>query len=215
MSSEVQPVLKKFKRFIVLCGLSFLILHFSATLVYVEPGKYFPPFVISAIRAYMLPIFYQNWVVFAPEPTINSNKFWYRCKTKNQQWSVWIDPGEELLQKHYANRFLYYGKLHEMYDHLVRRLYSTYEYLNVKYKDIPDNEKKKVIDKEIINTPIYQIAQKYTLILVGKHFPRNDIEEIEFKCVFIAPPNFSERHNVNAEIKYKYLEFPAFYIDND
>lgn len=96
--------------------------HVINTILYLSPSnplsKYYEPYVV----AYMQPIFYQNWDLFARTLRSNWPILRYRCSEKQE----WRDFASGILQKHVGNRFIGEGKRFYYYNYLVGQITKAY-----------------------------------------------------------------------------------------
>lgn len=75
---------------------SFLLVHFTFTLVHTLPDKV-PTYLLRGVaRAYMKPFFHQGWALFAPDVPQQQFDLDYRYKEKaSAEWSEW-KPANDL-----------------------------------------------------------------------------------------------------------------------
>lgn len=90
-----------------LAGLCF---HLVMTAVYLGPPNLIKMEYGAAVQRYMLPLFYQNWHLFSPNPSVSSTKLVVRCE-QDGAWGDWQDPLEYWYEKHYRYRVTGHGKV--------------------------------------------------------------------------------------------------------
>src|SRR5712692_339797 len=93
--------------------------HLLMTAIYLSPANLLKKGLGRAAYSYMLPLFFQNWHLFSPYPTINSTKLAVRCRKAGQGWSSWRDPLDDLYAKHYHYRISGHGKLIYVYGEIA------------------------------------------------------------------------------------------------
>ena len=126
------PVTPAFKRNCVRIGLGLFAFHFLITGLYLLPGRWLGYDASNVVYHYMVPLFHQNWQLFAPEAPKSNNKLYYRWQAHDGKWSEWIDPGKAWLETHQTYRITYHGKLFDNYEAIGRKLnedhYRYYQY---------------------------------------------------------------------------------------
>jgi hypothetical protein len=110
---------KDFKHRVVAIVLAYLAIHFIATVCYVAPESAVPNRLRGYATWYMMPVFHQQWDLFAPTPPKTSHEIHYRFRNKKGEWSKWIDPGKEIREAHHLFRIGYPGKLYITYFNLL------------------------------------------------------------------------------------------------
>jgi len=118
--------LNQYKKKIGFAGLCLLVLHFAISFVYVMPEQFVPHKAHQLSKYYMLPAFQQNWNLFAPNPPNENKRLLFRSSEDGHNWSNWIDPKKDLLQKHYKYRVSYHGPLSLSVSNFAYFLHKNY-----------------------------------------------------------------------------------------
>ena len=152
---------KTYRKGITIFLLVMFICHFSIIIVFLSETVPTNSTADRAIRAYINPVFFQNWKVFAPEPPTWKEKMYVSYKSANL-WSDWQDPGESLLRKHHMYRVTYHGVLYNIYKNIACDILYQYEQLSNDAEELglSGKEKQQYVDQRIITMPIYNTAQK-------------------------------------------------------
>jgi hypothetical protein len=77
--------------------------HFSMVMAYQFGKGVLPKTVVQWVDDYNLPWFYQNYLMFAPDPAQQMNTFLYRVEVDGV-WGKWRNPVFPYQQAHWANR---------------------------------------------------------------------------------------------------------------
>ncbi|HEU4717766.1 MAG TPA: DUF5819 family protein [Bacteroidia bacterium] len=121
------------KRILFLGGALIFLLHFFFTAAYSFPGLAGNRFLQRVTGHYMFPLFNQDWKIFAPDPPVFSKKLFYRAAFSDGTSSGWTDPGAELLEKHYRNRFGNCRDRFAIYEAMGREMEAGEDSLPLKY----------------------------------------------------------------------------------
>jgi hypothetical protein len=98
--------------------------HFTLVLVH-QFGKDRLPYAITDLsERYIVPWFYQNYLMFAPDPTDHINTFIYRVETQDG-WSQWKNPVFPHQQDHWANRLGTGSDWYDLYNGLGDLLFNA------------------------------------------------------------------------------------------
>ena len=155
----------------------------------------------------MIPVFHQNWRMFAPEPPLWNIEFEYKVQMKDGTWSNWNNPKRYLIKKHQNTRFLYYGKEYTLYLNLAKNLHGNYMVYRQKgFKNGLDNDSlERFIQVKWEDDAYYKLAVQFFIAESEKKFG-DGIEKIAFRYVFNYPEPFHE----NIEKELEIIEFPVF-----
>ncbi|MEX2596960.1 MAG: hypothetical protein WEC59_08520, partial [Salibacteraceae bacterium] len=99
------------------------ILHFGLVLVHQFGKERLPQKLVVMADRYIVPWFYQNYLMFAPDPANSINSFLYRVETE-QGWSSWKNPVFPYQQMHWANRLGYGSDVYDLYNGMADELYN-------------------------------------------------------------------------------------------
>lgn len=116
------PVSPNFKRISTRIAVTLVVVHFAVTLIYLLPGTWFSYQFNNVTYHYMVPLFHQNWQLFAPEPPKSVDQLLYRTVNEAGDLGEWTDPGALWLEQHQTYRVGAYGKLFNNYEDIGRRL---------------------------------------------------------------------------------------------
>ena len=186
-------VTPRFKRNIALTGAALFVLHFVVVVLYVLPHSWFPEPVNTATYHYMVPMFHQNWSIFAPEPPLTNDRLYYRVQDESGTWSAWIDPGAELREKHETYRLTYHWKLYNIYETLGRNLHTTwwrkYQQIDEQYKRSEERATQEALEASR-DTRSHQLAVDYALA----HAASDAITAVQLKYerTFVPAPDAAD-----------------------
>lgn len=85
-------------------GLVFLTIHFTATLIYLNPVSIVGLVWRQPVVSYLEPLFRQRWSLFAPEPPLLDRRLDYQCDVDGEI-SEWVSRSDDLLDTHARTRF--------------------------------------------------------------------------------------------------------------
>lgn len=206
------------KTFIILAFLH----HLVCTALYLIPLNPLSNYYLRYVATYMAPIFDQNWKLFAPEPSIQYHRLWYRCKN-GPDWSMWNDPTESLVKQYQHNRLSTMGKLRYIQENISRMLIQDYrtvlkslECLNQQEVFDADLCKQKMdkVQEVLQATPNFLNAVKYTATLCTLG-GATGLSEVQFKVAVIPVTNYSERKNPVAVPKIQTVDFSPVVLKNE
>ena len=80
------------------------------------------------IKYLMNELFYQDWHLFAPNPSQRIIKMYIRCSTNKNNWTSWFNPIEKLQKAHENNRFSLKGLYYRQYNYIVTNLRASYHF---------------------------------------------------------------------------------------
>jgi hypothetical protein len=201
------------KRYLLLLGITSLIIHFTLILVFCFQQHFSNSLLLKVSKKYVFPVFNQNWKMFAPEPPLSTRNLYYKCSFTDGSYSGWINPGTALLKKHQSNRFWNYGSLFIAYGGIHREL--KYANDNLKYllekENIKPDSMLTAQRKEMIQTPQYKMAVSYFTNQAIQHFGDKQIDKIDFMYVASTLPSIS---NKTGNRTFEALIFPTIVIAN-
>jgi hypothetical protein len=113
--------------------LLFLAMHVLCTVIYVLPQNFTPPFFYNKAKAYIAPVFNQNWSLFAPVPEVNKTVFASYCDKENK-WTDWCDPFSHYQYETNANRL-------SSSEKIILAKSSTLHYIYQENKEAFEKEK--------------------------------------------------------------------------
>ena len=126
-------------------------MHFFAVLGYQFGNEVLPKKLNVLIDRYSVPWFYQNYYMFAPDPTYSINSFVFRVETSDG-WSSWQEPGLEQLERHWQNRFGNSSDIYDMFYGLSNALFDGIIFVN--FIDNPT-------DENWFSLPAHSAAERY------------------------------------------------------
>jgi hypothetical protein len=192
----------KNQKFVVVV-FSFLLIHFGFTIVYVTPEGYFPHKLKQAARWYMAPAFDQAWDLFAPNPPVKEKTLLYRYSSQGE-WSAWINPGAELLQKHDAFRFSNASILYRMNQNAGFHLWQAHFNTSSRQQLGKPNFKPDAFTR---NSFGFKVAGHYCLQHALNHAPKH-IDSVELMLVIDAPPPPGTAQSWKSDT----LFFPVYHV---
>lgn len=82
-------------------------LHFALLIIAAFPEGWFPGAFRNVANTYTLPVFSQNWKLYAPEPPNVDGVIQYRYRPQGQPWSDWKVFGDDERKAHYYTKLGY------------------------------------------------------------------------------------------------------------
>lgn len=161
--------------------------HFTLVLVHQFGKDRLPDTVTNLSERYIVPWFYQNYLMFAPDPTDHINTFIYRVGDADG-WSAWKNPVFEHQQDHWVNRLGTGSDWYDLYNGLGDLLFNAA--MSVEFK--PD-----ATASDYHASRAYAIAKKAVLRLDP------DVKRIQVAV-------FTEHHRIDREgqVEVRYLVQP-------
>jgi len=150
----------------------------------------------------MVPLFHQNWQVFAPEPPTSARRLYLRCQFEDGTWSGWKDPAWQLLSKHHTYRISYHAKLFNIAESVADNLFHTQ--LRLDSELLTPTE----LEDKMRSMPSYQLAARYAEDQGALLFPNEQINRVEFVC-FITSLNLDSGKDNSPDRTYEVLRFPV------
>ncbi len=206
--------MKKWSQILTALALFFLLGHFAATIVYTSPRGTFPKSLHQRADQYMIPLFHQNWNLFAPEPPKVSRALFFRCETA-EGWSEWINPATTFMEGHYSYRVSYHGKLLQANTNLLHYLMVDYYryYLLAEEKQETEQEKEEFIFEAMEKSKQYKAIIHYLQQYLAWKMPEQEWQSIEFYCEVTIPPPYKERTTASPELQR--IKFPIYSASNN
>ena len=132
----------------------FFIGHFVSVLGYQFGNEVLPTHAVKWIDRYSVPWFYQNYYMFAPDPTYHINTFLYRVETESG-WSQWKDPSFSFLYDHWNNRFWNASDNYDMFYGLSEALFDGVHFMHFREHSN---------DSDWFLLPAHNAAERYILL---------------------------------------------------
>lgn len=174
------------------CCCVVLIIHVCFTLIYNFDTSPENTIVKRAVRRYMLPVFSQNNRVFAPDPPLCNQQLLVRYFNVRKGWTGWIDPGKNLLDITYKNRFSIAATQYKVHDYILRQLYDSYFSIDTTLVDSIKNNYY-MHDARCI------MAEHYFSDIAMKESNHPYFHKLQFKISLSYPEKFSGK--ISTEIK--------------
>ncbi len=199
------PVTQKFKRNSTRIALFIVGLHFAITVIYLLPGSWFSYRFNSVTSHYMVPLFHQNWQLFAPEPPKSNDRLLVRTIKADSSRSEWHEPAKLILDQHQRFRVLPAGKLYNVLEDVGRRLngdhYRYYKYYRAKgHNEVAAAEKASSL---LPRTETYKRAC-FLLGRSSERFPALNTEwigvEWRYERTWVAHPETGEQRVETVEL---------------
>ncbi len=159
--------MKKYQIYLTWILIFIFFVHFLFTLIYATDGKYTSAPINKVTAKYMLPLFHQNWKLFAPDPPPCELKVLYRYHIENET-STWNYLSEDFIKKHHTYRISWHGKMLRMHEYYARNLISMQETMGktIDYARLRRTksyygaltEAKKKIDSQNVHPSAIQVA---------------------------------------------------------
>ena len=150
----------------------------------------------------MLPIFSQNNKVFAPDPPLHNQQLLVRYYNMKRGWTSWIDPGQNLLNISYSNRFSVAAIEHSVHEYILVQVWDAH--LVVEHKSTIDS----VQNNYILNDIHCIMAQHYFSDMMMKETPHSLFNKLQYKIVFTYPEKFSGKSVSEIKSSTSELLFP-------
>jgi hypothetical protein len=113
------------KRVALFSVLALLLYHVAATALFLLPASPIKAAVPVALYSYVHRFFWQDWHFFAPHPGIVTTELRIRCQDQRGQWSEWVDPAEDYIQRAHETRIGPHGKLLYVVSHIPKFLWTS------------------------------------------------------------------------------------------
>lgn len=139
--------------FLMLIVIGFMA-HFTLVIIHQFGKEHLPKPIVAAADSYIVPWFYQNYLMFAPDPTHHINTFLFRTK-ENGSWSNWKNPVFEYQQAHWANRMGTGSDWYDLYNGLADLIFDA----TMVYQFKPDS-----LSAQFHDMKAYSLAKKAVLI---------------------------------------------------
>ena len=167
-----------------------LLIHFGVTTVYSFSYLKWPPSVRSASIAYAVPLFHQNWKMFAPDVPEYNTELEYRSSS-NGSWSEWKDVSA-------SNDFGKHSRIETMEQNINSGL--AYQIANNLYTRDARREYDRVIESFD-----YSKAVHFTRELHRRKTGASIGDSLQLRGVF----RFTPQPGSAPGYQISYLEFPA------
>lgn len=154
------------------------------------------------IKSFINELFYQDWHLFAPNPSQRIIKMYIRCKNKNN-WTNWFSPIEKLQKIHEKNRFSLKGLYYRHYNYIVTSLRSSY-----KFTDTRAIKKIKKFNK------IENLAKKFSGDICLYKMKTTSVK-VEFRVFDFHPKQYSDRNSKEALMVYTSKTFGPYLYKNN
>ena len=184
--------MKKNSYILFICCSVVLLTHICFTLIYNFDSSTENTILKRAIRRYMLPVFSQNNKVFAPDPPIYKQQLLVRYFNIRKGWTAWIDPGKNLLNITYRNRFSIAGVQHKVHNYVLGQVYDSYCSVDT---TLTDSLRKNYF----IHDASCIMAQHYFSDMAMKENSHPYFHKLQYKVCLIYPEKFSGK--TSSEIK--------------
>jgi hypothetical protein len=142
--------------------------HLSAVVIY-EFGKETMPYpVVKLADRYVVPWFFQNYKMFAPDPTDQIHSFLYRVK-EDGEWSAWHQPVYQYQQGHWANRLGNSGDMYRIVNWMGTNLFVGAQAVHLQ---------EEATDSLWFELPAYKTAERYVMRL-SPYADSGDVEALQ------------------------------------
>ena len=186
--------MKKFRLIVFLCGVFFLFMHLSFTLIYNFEKITENPTIRFVVFKYMFPFFNQNNKVFAPDPPFNKQELWVKYHIKNKGWTAFQNPQSEMLEQHIGNRFSPIANRIKHYDYVLRHVYDAHIYADYYLHNGKDSL---AVSDSIKNSYLqkydgYNMAQRFFSEQVAQtHI--NTFDSLQLQIRYIYPERYAAK----------------------
>jgi len=165
--------------------------HFAMVLLHQFGKNSAPTGIVQWSERYIVPWFYQNYLMFAPDPTDHINTFLYRTKDE-QGWSAWHDPVHPHLQDHWKNRLSTGSDWYDLYNGAADLLFDGAMVAEFK----PD-----VQDEDYHRLPAFLLAKRF-------------VNRLEPDATTFQVGVLTEHHRVNDQghvnVQYLFQPYPIY-----
>jgi hypothetical protein len=206
--------MKKPQYIIFICCSVVLLIHIFCTLFFNFSTETENTLLVRAVRRYMLPVFSQNNKVFAPQPPLYNQQLVVRYYNAKRGWTSWIDPGKNLLNIAYSNRFRVATTEHKVHEYVLAQIQDAYLVA----------EKQLTIDSlqkdYLLHDTRCIMAQHYFSDMMVKETPRSLFSKLQYKIVFTYPETFSgksvsEIKTTTTELLFPEMNFMARHVQGN
>ncbi len=141
--------MNKHKKTAVIMGIFiFFGMHFLLTFNYISEGRYSNKILNKITSTYMLPLFHQNWKLFAPNPPLCQPKLLIRYSTDGHIFSSWQLVAQNLSKTSSIIHISPSQKLYRLNEGMARHILFEYSQLN-NPQEINTIKRKKVYESAL------------------------------------------------------------------
>lgn len=176
------------------------VFHFLVTAIYLTPLNPIKLKLDSLVNAWMLPLFRQNWHLFAPNPLSSNHSLIVKCRI-GETTSDWLDITSGILNRYYENRLSSAKAIGGIQINtimsFVRGGISTEEPLLASYCQ---NEGQESAFCSSVREQAGVELERVRRILIGtasdgcRQVMGEQVEDIFIRIAQLIYPRFSERH---------------------
>lgn len=183
-------------------------MHFSFTTIYCLDGKYTPPFLNNVVGKYMLPLFHQNWKLFAPEPPTCEVKLYCYYLVDGGRYFNKVDLGKQWLTEHHKNRLSISGinyRLNQQFARDLKRLYDVQR---------SNGYEPEQMEAFLRSSKTYRDALQYALWqLERQNLVQHKSEVKKIKLTYVCGKNILQGNQYKMLEMVSEIHFPMLKID--
>jgi hypothetical protein len=151
----------------------------------------------------MLPVFSQNNKVFAPDPPGGKQQLWVRYHSIEKGWTAWINPGKNLLDITYTNRFSIASYQNRVHEYVSGQLYYVHGLSSDYFKaDTAAANDYLLKDKRCI------MARCYFSDMEDRETHHPFFDKLQYKVLFVCPEKFSAKPVAEIKADTTVFNFP-------
>ena len=206
--------MENFKRGVVVCFAFLLSVHLCFTFIYNFDKVTANPAVRFVVFKYMFPFFNQNNKIFAPDPPFCKQQLLIKFKHVNGGWTAFINPQQEMLERHVHNRLSPIGTQIKHYDYILRHVYDAHIYAEYYLRNNKDslNDKETLKMKYLMKNDGFRMAQRYFSDLIHKSVKAAQYDSMQFSVRFIYPEKFKALPLTEIKSSALMIDFPSLPI---
>lgn len=214
MGSKLELWKKRMLNFALILMSIFTVVHFSIIALHAGPINPISAKLQPFLNTYVIPFFYQNWHLFAPDPiTTNFRLFaqvrYIEAGEDEPVESPWIDVMTPLLEKNEETLFSPHNRMVRLGLGYVHAL-QLGGYDELTYKILKKASEKEELDAHIEESLLQQAEfhednlYRYVSAFVKSAFPDKEIVEIRIMTGRQEAVPYSKRNDANYEVEEHY-----------
>lgn len=203
--------------------ISALSIHIIITIIYLLPINPVTLRTQTIIQGYMLPLFEQNWQLFAPNPVSETRVILVQCRLREHDNQIietaWQDITTPYWEQHVTNRLSPADRIVRAHTHTARIIYGSDPLVLrlEEHRTEEDSPLNQVLDEvkhaeqeqhRTATEALQRIASAHCDLVVG--LGRTD--EVRVKLALLEFPRFSERDKPDeeGELRHYILEWMPY-----
>lgn len=206
--------MENFKRGVVLFFAFLLCIHLCFTFIYNFDKVTSNPTLRFVVFKYMFPFFNQNNKIFAPDPPFCKQQLLVKFKTKKGAWTGYLNPQQEMLERHVHNRLSPIGTQIKHYDYMLRHVYDAHLYAEYYLRNNSDSltNKNELKMNYLLKNDGFNMAQRYFSDLVNKSSKAAHYDSLQFRVCYVYPQKYKAMPLNKIKSSALIIDFPSLPI---